>query len=62
LFVTVTVNTAFNPGVMLEGADFTTLESLEGTTGTFTVLELLVLIGSGVLELRLAVFVTLEPL
>jgi hypothetical protein len=62
LFVTVIVYSALNPGVILEGAVFTTLKSLEAITGTFTVLELLVLLGSGVLELTDAVFVTLEPL
>jgi hypothetical protein len=60
LFVTVIVYTVFNPGVMLEGAVFTILKSLEGTTGTFTLLELLVLLGSGVVEITLAVLLKLE--
>jgi hypothetical protein len=60
LFVTVIVKTAFNPGVILEGAVFWMLKSLEGVTGTTTVLELFTLFGSGVIELIIAVFVTLE--
>jgi hypothetical protein len=42
---------------MLTGAVLTTLRSLEGLTGTLTVLELLVLTGSGVLEETVAVLV-----
>jgi hypothetical protein len=53
------VKTAFKPGIKLKGAVFTTVKSLEGFTGTLTVLELFVLMGSGVLELTLAVFVKL---
>jgi hypothetical protein len=62
LLVIETENTAFNPGVRLEGAVFTTLKSLEAEIGTLTVLELFALVGSGVLELTLAVLVRLEPL
>jgi hypothetical protein len=62
LFVTVIVNIASNPGVILADAVFTTLRSLEGITGTFTLLELFPDIGSDVLELIVAVFVRLEPL
>jgi hypothetical protein len=58
-FVTVMMKTAFNPGVKLDGAVLTTVKSLEGFTGTLTVLELFALMGSGVLELTLAVLVKL---
>jgi hypothetical protein len=57
LFVTVRLKTAVNPGTMLVGAVLTMLRSLEGLTGTLTVLVLFVLTGSGVLEVMVAVLV-----
>ena len=59
--VTVIVYTAVKPGVIVAGPDFNTVKSLEGAALTVAVLELLAVVGSGVLEATVAVLETVVP-